>query len=53
MSTKKEKVTKDNFDELLLKSVSEAESYIKEEQPLTESTEQLIENSSDESRIGE
>jgi putative transcriptional regulator len=43
MGAKKEKVTKDNFEELLLKSVSEAESYIKEEQTLTERLVNLIE----------
>ena len=43
MGTKKEKVTDDNFEDLLIKSVSEASEYIKEEKELTARLASLIE----------
>ena len=43
MGTKKEKVTDDNFEDLLIKSVSEASEYIKEEKELTVRLATLIE----------
>ncbi|MCK5883842.1 MAG: type II toxin-antitoxin system MqsA family antitoxin [Bacteriovoracaceae bacterium] len=43
MAAKKEKVTKDNFEDLLLKSASEAVAYTKEETTLAERYVSLIE----------
>lgn len=43
MAAKKEKVTKDNFESLLLKSASEAVAHIKEDLSLTERIASLIE----------
>jgi putative transcriptional regulator len=43
MDTKKEKVTKENFEDLLLKSVSEASEYVSGERSLTERWVSLIE----------